>query len=99
MPPVDLITSMDTPRSLRSLRAGVSVGDVARGTGLSPSHLSRVFNGRRTPSMRTALKIALFVGCTIDELYLACREAQAVIPSRHEGYDNWPTDSTTQIAA
>lgn len=80
MPTVDTLYVMDTPRALRSLKAGTSVGDVARGTGITHSHISRIFNGRRTPSMACAVKIANFLGITLDDLNAALMEAAAVTP-------------------
>lgn len=47
----------------------VSLSDISRGTGLSLSHISRVFNVNRKPSMDAASAIANYLGITIDTLY------------------------------
>lgn len=52
---------------------GFNLTEIARGTGLTLGHVSRVFNPDparcRTPSLHTASKIAGYIGVTVDELY------------------------------
>ncbi|MBZ5629367.1 MAG: helix-turn-helix transcriptional regulator [Acidobacteriia bacterium] len=43
-------------------------GEIARGTGYTLSAISRIFGGKRAPTMRTATKLASFFGITLDEL-------------------------------
>lgn len=49
----------------------VVVSEVARATNLSIAHVSRVFGGKRNPSMRTAKKIAQHLRVSLDQLYTA----------------------------
>lgn len=51
------------------LLKGKSLGDVARGTGLSRSMVTRVFSGDRRPSVETASKVAGYLGVSMDNLY------------------------------
>lgn len=41
---------------------------MARRTGYTLAHISRIFNGKRTPSLRAAGKIARALGVSVDEL-------------------------------
>jgi DNA-binding Xre family transcriptional regulator len=82
MPTIEFQPTMQTPRSLRLIRPNVSIGDVARGTGLSASNLSRIMNGKRTPRMDTAITICRYLGCTVDDLLAAVAESTAVADSR-----------------
>lgn len=45
-----------------------SRGDIARGTGLSMSHVSRILSGRRVPSLRTARLLSRYFGIGLDDL-------------------------------
>lgn len=45
-----------------------TLSDVARTTGLSLSHVSRVFAGKRTPTVKAARAIAKCLGVTVEEL-------------------------------
>lgn len=45
-----------------------SRGEIARGTGMSMSHISRVFSGQRVPSMKTIERIAQFAGMSAAAL-------------------------------
>lgn len=47
---------------------GVTQGEIARGTGLSVSHVCKVLGGKRGMSMRTAEKIAGYLGMSIEQL-------------------------------
>lgn len=77
MPTIDMLHNMETPRSLRSISPQTSIGDVARGTGISVSHVSRIFNGRRMPRLDTAQKIANYLQVTVDQLMAAINEGLA----------------------
>lgn len=66
------VTSREAHRAASSTPTryfGRSLSDIARGTGLSLSHVCRVFSGKRAPSMGTARTIAGFLGTTTDKLY------------------------------
>lgn len=47
--------------------------DVARNTGIHVTHINRIFNGKRRPSLQTASKISTYLGCTLEELQAALR--------------------------
>lgn len=53
----------------RTLGHHIGIGELARRTGLSKTHVSKVFNGQRRPSLRNARKIAIALSITLDELY------------------------------
>lgn len=46
----------------------VSYYDIARGTDLSVTHVCKIFNLQRFPSLRTAVRISAYLGCTVEEL-------------------------------
>ena len=46
----------------------LNLSDVARGTGISISHVNRVFNGNRTPSLPNLRKIAAYLKVDLTEL-------------------------------
>lgn len=45
----------------------LNLSDVARGTGVSVAHVSRIFSGLRTPSLDVAEKIAKYLGVGLSE--------------------------------
>ncbi len=47
--------------------------EIARNTGLHVTHISKVFNGRRRPSLEAAGKISGYLGVTLEELKVALR--------------------------
>lgn len=47
----------------------VVISDVARHTGLNIAHVSRIFSGKRTPSLRAAKKISGCLDISLDQLY------------------------------
>ncbi len=47
---------------------GLNLSDVARGTGISISHINRVFNGNRTPSLPVLRKVAKYLNVDLTEL-------------------------------
>lgn len=47
-----------------------SRGEIARGTGLSLSHVSRIFSGERNPSLNTVRKVAQFINIPLEQLIL-----------------------------
>ena len=46
----------------------LSYGAIARGTGLHTSAISRIFRRQRRPTIPSALKIAGFLGVSVDRL-------------------------------
>ncbi len=46
--------------------ANLNLSDVARGTGISVSHVSRIFSGLRTPSLDVAETIAKYLGVDLS---------------------------------
>lgn len=44
-----------------------TLSDVARGTGLSLSYVSRVFSGKRTPRVKAVRSIAAYLGIPLEE--------------------------------
>jgi transcriptional regulator with XRE-family HTH domain len=57
------------PQRVRTMAdfANLNLSDVARGTGISVSHVSRIFNGLRTPSLDVAETIAKYLGVGLTE--------------------------------
>jgi transcriptional regulator with XRE-family HTH domain len=51
-----------TPTSDASLR------EMSRGTGVSVSHLSRIFRGERTPSVSVLIRMTGYLGVPMEEL-------------------------------
>lgn len=47
------------------------ISEVARATGLSIAHVSRVFGNKRVPSLKAARKISRYLHVSIDQLYSA----------------------------
>jgi transcriptional regulator with XRE-family HTH domain len=58
---------MDTPTE-DEMEEKKSLGQISRETGVSLSHISRIFAGKRKPSFATAQAIAVCLGITTDEL-------------------------------
>lgn len=56
--------------------AGTSLHTISTATGISVSHLSRVFRGERKPSMDVLTSIAAYLGITIDKLVAKLAEKQ-----------------------
>lgn len=44
--------------------------EIARRSGYSGAHISKIFNGGRNPSFQTAARIAAALGISTDTLYL-----------------------------
>lgn len=53
--------------------------EIANGTGISISHISRIFSGNRMPSLDTAHRISRYLGITMDALWSVLREANLTI--------------------
>ncbi|MGH9056250.1 MAG: helix-turn-helix domain-containing protein [Acidimicrobiales bacterium] len=88
---------------LRSLRTtlGLSLGDLAARTNLSPSTISRVETGKRTISLDILLPLATALGVDLDALLDVRSEDDVVIrpvPDRSGGRTTWmlsrPTGAT-----
>lgn len=65
-------TRADRESRVRELAAAsginFTISDVARGTGLHLTHVSRIFNGKRKPSLAAAKKIADYLHVSLDRL-------------------------------
>jgi plasmid maintenance system antidote protein VapI len=57
-----------TPKKLRQLAPGVSLGELARRTGIRHEHLSRVVNGKRGLTLVTAQRIAKALDLSTDDV-------------------------------
>jgi transcriptional regulator with XRE-family HTH domain len=66
-----------TQETLESVRARflvrqdgtrITYYDIARGTGLDVTYVGRLFNQKRSPSVRSLEKIAGYLGCSLDRL-------------------------------
>ena len=53
----------------KGISEDVCLSELARATGISLAHISRIFAGTRRPSMGTALKIADYLKMSIGTLY------------------------------
>jgi transcriptional regulator with XRE-family HTH domain len=57
------------PRLQEILEAqGLTNGDVARGTQIAHAQISRIFSGKQGMSLTSALRIAGFLGVTVERL-------------------------------
>lgn len=50
--------------------AGIKVNrsEIARAVGVDLAHISRIFSGKATPGLSLAVKIAIHLGITVDDL-------------------------------
>lgn len=58
----------------------VSLTNIANGTGISLSMVSRIMNGHRTPSLDNATKIAAYLGISVDEFVDSLPEVAEPVP-------------------
>lgn len=74
--------------SARRIQRGLSQGTVSRRAGMDPSYLSRIETGRISPTLRTAMKIAEALGCTLDDLVapFATQEPGSTCPVSSSGH-------------
>lgn len=56
-------------KAIRVFGTEHSYSAIHRGTGLSLSHVSRMFNGHRMPSGDALNQVAGYLGVSLDELY------------------------------
>lgn len=66
---------MRTIKKLRIIQ-GLTQKNLAERVGISRANLTNIENGRRTPSIKTARKLANALGSTIDELFEREDEAE-----------------------
>jgi transcriptional regulator with XRE-family HTH domain len=57
-----------TPRKLRTLAPGVSLGELSRRTGIRLEHLSRIVRNKRGLTVDAASRIARALNTTIDDV-------------------------------
>lgn len=50
----------------------ITMTDVARSTGVSLAYVSRVFHGTREPRVSIAMKMAQYIGISIEEFIAIC---------------------------
>jgi transcriptional regulator with XRE-family HTH domain len=60
---------------MREILGEATLGDVARGTGLSKSHVSKIFSGNRKPGLEAVARLAAYLGITIDDVYAAMNKS------------------------
>lgn len=58
----------------RNERIPVSISRLSRETGYSKSHISRVFNRKRTPSVECLAEISVLVGLNMTEMMDGIRD-------------------------
>ena len=62
-----------------------SRGELSRGTGISLSHISRIFSGKRAPSMKAIEKIAEYTGLSKSAVMMYLPLSTSSITSTKEG--------------
>jgi hypothetical protein len=72
-----IVTPATPGEPVRVMGTDYNLSDIARGTGMSLSHICRVFKGQRTPSIRAASAIAGYIGVSVDQLYAALGRIKA----------------------
>lgn len=63
-----------TTQSVQLLGRYINLSALSRATGLTPSHLSRVVRGQRTPSVPVLFAMAEALGINMEELAAALRK-------------------------
>lgn len=61
------LESNPTGQSVRFHGTPINLTLLSHSVGLSPSHLSRIFSGKRTPSITAARKVSGALGMGLDE--------------------------------
>jgi len=51
---------------------GITMSDIARSTGMSLSYVSLVFHGKREPRVTTAIKMAQYIGVSLEDFIAMC---------------------------
>jgi len=67
--PAAPVTSLGSRLKLVRLKAGLSLREVARQLGVSPSFVSQLENGKSQPSVATLYSISQLLDVSIDELF------------------------------
>lgn len=67
------------------VKIDIRVGELSRKTGISPAHISKIFSGKRTPSLEAAARISTALKISIDELYVYLVEVQERASVAEEG--------------
>lgn len=62
---------------------GPTLTEMARATGMSLSHICRIFSGERVPSLAKARRMAAYLGISLDEL---CRYLDSLRPGGRDDY-------------
>lgn len=71
MPPLSIKPNLclewkPTTQSVLFCGTYISITELARATGLDRSYLSRIFSGKRTPSVKSAGVLAIALGMTLE---------------------------------
>lgn len=56
---------------------GFTQGDLAEATGLHRTHINSIVNGRKTPALETARKIATALGMAIEDIWPGGEDKEA----------------------
>ena len=64
-------------------RNGLKVKWIAEQVGCHPTEVSQWIAGRRTPSLRRAIKIASLLACTVEDLFPTIKHKQGEINEVH----------------
>jgi transcriptional regulator with XRE-family HTH domain len=75
---------------LRTLSRTATLRRIVRETGINYQYLSRIFNGKGTPSLRTATKIATYLRVTVDALIqaISLQDSSFVLATHREPSSN-----------
>lgn len=82
---VERMMVKDSKTEIPSLMAIVkdwNYRDLSRATGLNPAHISNVMSGKRTPNLRTALKLSRALGVDLEKFALGLLAANEAYLSR-----------------
>lgn len=60
-----------SPLALRRLALGLKQTDLCLLTGMAQSTIARIENGRRRPRASTRKRLALALGCSVDDIFPA----------------------------
>lgn len=64
------------PMVMQVLHIDCSLSEIARGTGMTLGHISRIMSGQRMPSLNVASQIAVYLGISVDRFTAAILEVR-----------------------
>jgi len=96
--PETLDNDVGTPLRAERERQGVSLRELARQVGISPSAMSQIETGRSRPSVRTLYAIVSKLDMSLDELFAtgSGQEVRAAAPSRAGGREAVRSPAATE---